>query len=224
MSGAADAAGAPDVETVRHWLSLTKTLDADRLVREFQRRLAERSVLDFLDGCLGPYLTQLGQHWSSGAARISHEHFATECVTEFLQARWRPLSEARSGADAGSIVLATPPGERHVLGLHMAAWVVALAELRVVFLGADTPMEEIAFAVRQHRARGVVLSVSAAYRGDLHRELKELTAGLTPEVPVVVGGAGARLRWKGARVLNGLSDLQDWARQRHLEYILQQTQ
>lgn len=61
-------------------------------------------------------------------------------------------------------------GERHSLGLQMAAFMLALSNVRVVYLGADLLAIEIAEAVTQHAARAVVLSAAAGV--DLERPKK----------------------------------------------------
>jgi methylmalonyl-CoA mutase cobalamin-binding subunit len=108
-------------------------------------------------------------------------------------------------------VLATPPGEPHALGLHMAAWVIALAGAHVVFLGANTPMAEVAFAVERHSAQGIVLSAAAGYSGDLAAEMKDLLARLPRPVKIVLGGAGARAAGLHDRNMNRFQDLFAWA-------------
>ena len=170
-----------DQQVVKGWIELTRSLDGDALTRGFYRQLAELPAL---------------------------EHFASERAHEFLSAQWRPLSELAQSPARVRVVLATPPGERHVLGLHMAAWVVARAGAHVAFLGGDTPMVELAFAARQCRAQGVVLSVAAGYHGDLRRELEELRARLPSPVQVALGGEGTV---PVPQRLNGFKALSDWS-------------
>lgn len=197
-------------QAIERWLSLTRELDAVTLAKELELCLAGMPVISFLERYIGPYLAEVGERWARGELRISQEHFASERTREFLCARWRALAEASAG-DAVNVVLATPPGEHHVLGLHMAAWVIALAGGRIVFLGADTPMSEIGFAVDRHAASAVVLSVAAGYGGDLAAHLEELSGALPPQVPWVIGGSGAVGRTADpGHILNRFSGLAAW--------------
>ena len=177
---------------------------------DFRRALAEMSALEFLSRRMGPYLAAMGEAWAQGALRVSHEHFASERAREFLNAQWRGLGSAARAAR--SVVLATPPGEEHALGLHMAAWVIALAGVRVVFLGASTPMAEVAFAVERFGASGAVLSVAAGYAGDLRAHLDELRRLLPVGVAVAVGGHGSCGLEPGEQIMNNFFDLFEWAR------------
>jgi methanogenic corrinoid protein MtbC1 len=192
------------------WLELSRHMDGEGLSGEFHRSLAEMPALSFLERRMGPYLQAMGEQWARGLLRVSHEHFASERVREFLTAQWRGANDGQRSRSA-TAVLATPPGERHALGLHMAAWVVALAGVHVVFIGADTPVAEVAFAAERYAARGVVLSVAAGFAGDLEALLKELGGLLPANVSVAVGGDGSDKSVHSALRLNGFRGLFDWA-------------
>jgi MerR family transcriptional regulator, light-induced transcriptional regulator len=198
-----------DPAVLARWLELTRDMDGEGLTSEFQRSLAVMPVMHFLEQRMGPYLHEMGEQWARGLLRVSQEHYASEKAREFLNAQWRGANEGnRSGRAA---VLATPPGEPHTLGLHMAAWVTALAGVHVVFLGANTPMAEVAFAVERHAAQGVVLSVAAGYDGDLRAELDDLEGRLPRPVSIALGGAGTRGVGRDDQDMNRFSALFEWA-------------
>jgi MerR family transcriptional regulator, light-induced transcriptional regulator len=209
MPAAPDPNG--DAAVVERWLELTHALDGDGLMGEFHRSLAEMAAIPLLERRVAPYLRELGEAWARGYLRVSHEHYASERVREFLSAQWRQANEGQRAGQV-SAVLATPSGEQHVLGLHMAAWVIALAGVHVVFLGADTPWGEVVFAAERHAARGVALSVAAGYAGDLEAGLATLCVALPRDVRLVLGGAGSDgVRLFGQNV-NRFEDLFNWAR------------
>jgi DNA-binding transcriptional MerR regulator/methylmalonyl-CoA mutase cobalamin-binding subunit len=200
-----------EAQRIEDWLQLTRQMDGDALTGEFHRCLAELPAIDFLERCMGPYLIELGARWERGEVQVFEEHLASERAREFLSAHWRRLTESTRRSTRPLVILATPTGERHVLGLHMAAWVVALAGVHVEFLGADTPLSEVALAVARYDAQGVVLSVAAGYARNLPRELLELRSQLSPRVSVVIGGAGSRDLDLAARRLNGFAELFTWS-------------
>lgn len=199
-----------DARVVERWLELTHALDGDGLVGEFHRSLAEMAAIPLLERRIGPYLRSVGEEWARGLLRVSHEHYASERVREFLSAQWRRANEGLRSGQVGA-VLATLSGDQHVLGLHMAAWVIALAGVHVVFLGADTPISEIVFAAEHHAARGVAVSVAAGYAGDLDGAMTALAAALPPGTRLVLGGAGTASVPKTANIVNRFEDLFDWA-------------
>ncbi len=200
-----------DPHIVERWVELTRELDGEGLTSEFHLCLAEMAAIDFLERRMAPYLAEIGERWARGELRVSQEHFASEQAREFLSTQWRRLAERVRGPGHASVVLATPPGEQHVLGLHMAAWVVARANARVVFLGADTPVVEVVFAAERYAADGIVLSAATGYAGDLQHHLAELVGRLPRHVSVAVGGGGSWNAGGPSRHMNGLYELLTWA-------------
>jgi len=112
------------------------------------------------------------------------------------------------------IVLASLPGERHSLGLHMAALVLATCHCRTVVLGTEVPTREIADVARELSARAVGISVSVATAGGpTSRKLRTLRELLPKRVAMLVGGEGARRSGPGVTLVRGLPALEIWARQ-----------
>jgi hypothetical protein len=106
-----------DERIVESWLELTRQSEGERLSHEFSRSMAEIGALEFLERRMGCYLRRVGDAWAAGELRVMHEHLASERAREFLAAQWRTLSERAARPNAPAVVMATPSGERHVLGL-----------------------------------------------------------------------------------------------------------
>lgn len=191
-------------------LDCVKRLDGEGLALELDRAWSDIGAMEFLSGCLGPFLRVLGERWERGDVEVGHEHFASEYVREFLSARWRPMS---ARADGPRIVCAALSGEEHVLGLHMAAVALSLAGARVVFLGANTPVEDVTFAVGDQAAHAVALSAALGVnRKALERDVKNLVHALPRDVRVVVGGAGFEPPPPDVKRIGELADLSAFMR------------
>ena len=191
-------------------LDCVKRLDGEGLVQELDRAWNDLGAMEFLSGCLGPFLRLLGEAWSRGDVEVGHEHFTSEYVREFLSMHWRPMSDRSEGP---RVVCATLSGEEHVLGLHMAAVALSLAGGRAVFLGANTRVQDVALAVRERDARAVALSAALGVnRKTLERDVKALLRALPREVPIVVGGAGFEPSPAGVRHQSELADFAKWVR------------
>jgi methanogenic corrinoid protein MtbC1 len=203
------AAPAEDVTT--QWLEYVKALDGAALDRNFQLAWAERGSLRFVEDRAGPFLTAIGEAWRSGQIDVYHEHFASERLRDFLVAHWRGPGQTNQGAQ---VVVGTLPGERHGLGLHMAAVVLASEGCRVTFLGTDTPLADIVSAAGQAQADAVLLSISSnADRARTSEQLRLLRNRLPDATELIVGGTGAPTSVDGARVLIEWGSLVTWARE-----------
>jgi methanogenic corrinoid protein MtbC1 len=202
---------------VERCIELVRRLDGEALVFEFERAWNDLGTMEFLSGCLGPFVRALGDCWSRGEVEVGNEHFASEHVREFLSTRWRALA---TRADGPRVVCAALPGEEHVLGLHMAAMVLALAGARVIFLGANTPIDDIVGAVIEQDAHAVALSSAlGANRRTLERDVKTLVRALPVAFPIVAGGAGFEPPPEGVVLRSELRDLVTWTRAFHASMI-----
>ena len=207
---AEDAHGAQNAANwLEQWLYLVATLDGDGLDQTFRRDHGLLGTMRFLNERGGPFLEAVGDAWAYGRLTVANEHFAAERFREFLSRTWGPIA----GDNTGPVALCvTMPGENHQLGLHMAAATVALAGLRVLFLGANMPPQDAAQAARLSGAVAVLVSVSRAIEPTaVRRQLYELRLALGDDIAIVVGGAGAPASYDTIVSPGSLDALADWA-------------
>jgi methanogenic corrinoid protein MtbC1 len=106
------------------------------------------------------------------------------------------------------VVCAALSGEEHVLGLHMAAMALCLAGARVIFLGANTPVDDVVFTVGEQAADAVALSAALGVnRKALERDVKKLVRALPRDVRVIAGGAGFEPPPPGVKLVGDFADL-----------------
>jgi methanogenic corrinoid protein MtbC1 len=199
---------ARDADVVERWLGHVARFEVRAFERELRLAVGELGGLPFLERLVGPFLVELGDRWARGALGVRHEHFASERLRELLASEWRPLSDSATGA---TVVCATPAGEQHALGLHMAAFALALQNARIVFLGADAPALEVVGAVEHHTAEAVVLSAAQGVdRARLEGEMATLLRELPARVPIVGGGRGFQPPPTGVLTVRNLFELVEW--------------
>jgi len=180
---------------VAELLDATRGFDRDRMLRMLRARWSRLGPLRFLDDVAGPFLVAIGAGWEDGEVRIRHEHFATECLSDFLREVRGPHQER---ADGPLVVAATLEGDRHEGGLLMATVLLAVRGWRVLHLGPDSPVAEIVELARTHPLDAVAISVSSAVpRARAARMIATLRRRLPRRVALWVGGAGAPPATKG---------------------------
>ena len=145
---------------------------------------------------LQPLLREVGERWHRGELAISQERMVSSTVRRHLGLVLETYDRSARRQD---IVFATLPGERHELGLLMAAIVCASRGFKTHYLGPDLPAPEIARFAREIGASIVALSVmSQEQLSEVPGQLQALVADLDPGAVVWVGGSAALLLDKAA--------------------------
>lgn len=190
---AATLLGTADVEPARspvgHLRAILAAVDVGDLEQvgvRLDQAFALVNVDEMLSAVLCPLLQEIGDRWATGAMTVADEHLVSEAVRSRLG---HLLADAGGGVH-GVAVLTCAPGERHELGLMMAAIALRRDGWKIVYLGADTPFRDAAALAERVGARIVCVSVAAPARmTPLVRELER--SGLPAGVSLVLGGAGA---------------------------------
>lgn len=135
-----------------------------------------------------PLARQIGERWADDRLCIASEHLGTGLLRSLLGSALVPTAASLVGP---RIVFATLAGERHEMGLLMAALTAMGAGANPIYLGADLPVEDALGAVRRARAAALALSVVSTPDVRVAGALAALREGLAAEVYLWVGGAGS---------------------------------
>ena len=131
-----------------------------------------------------PLLKTLGTRWESAEGSIAEEHFFGAYLRNKLGARFHHHPTSLEGP---VIVAACIPGEQHEIGLMLFCLSALTHGYRIVYLGADTPLDEIVIPVERSESHAVLLSGSVEPQPlTLAEQLPALVSHLN--VPVFIGG------------------------------------
>jgi MerR family transcriptional regulator, light-induced transcriptional regulator len=119
-----------------------KSYDYQTMDQVYYDEWYRKGPLNFVRHFISPLIDQLGRSWELGELSVSQEHFASEGLNDFLGSMWRQVQQT-STKKQGNCVLTTLPGEDHGLGLQMAGVITAITGRENIFLGTNTPYEEI---------------------------------------------------------------------------------
>ena len=160
------------------------TFDEHRAHAALDRLFLSVVLEKALEDAILPELRSIGDRWAAGELTVAQEHFAANLI------RGRLLGLAR-GWDQGRgprAVLACLPGELHDIGLVCFGLALRKKGWRILYLGQDTPLETVAFALKRSRAKVLVaLSIERRRFTVVADEL----AQFAERGVVAVGGAGA---------------------------------
>ena len=170
-------------------LALCIALDSQGLEVNLRRSLHLHGMPVFLESIAAPLLRQLGDLWHTGRLKPAQEHLGTATVERVVIAAMAGIPAVPG---APRIVLSTLPGERHGVGVLLAAGLAVAEGWQVTYLGPDLPPAEIARTAEQVGAAAVGISVIFLVDAErTARELRVLRSALPAEVQLLVGGGGA---------------------------------
>lgn len=152
----------------------------------FARVDAETAIFEVMQ----PASVNLGELWAQGKCSVAAEHLATGVFVHRLRKLLEAAEPRRS--PYAPVIAACFPDEYHQLGALMLSYLLARNGVRVSFLGAALPLEDLAGACDVVRPAAVLLSVTRreiykAYRKPLLAVLRN--RGKAERY--IVGGQGA---------------------------------
>lgn len=201
--GEVEAEVSPLVDAIR-------AFDRVTLERDLHRAYHTEGALRFFDRHLGPLLRLVGDRWAAGELEVRHEQFASEVSCALLR-DWRLAARP---VDTPGLLCALLDGERHAIGLHMAALTASIHAVPTWVLTAPTPVDRIAARAAALGCRAVALSISVSSAGPATTAaVRALRGSLAKNIALLAGGAGARRAAcdvSGVEVLDDCAALDRW--------------
>ncbi|MCP3867806.1 MAG: MerR family transcriptional regulator [Gammaproteobacteria bacterium] len=130
-----------------------------------------------------PMLSELGSSWESRDTGIAEEHFYANWLRNRLAARFHHATGQATGA---RIVCACLPGSYHDIGLILFSISALARGYRVLFLGANVPLDVFPAVVKRSGSKGIVLSSRTLIEEPMQIQIEELLDRL--DIPVLLGG------------------------------------
>jgi methanogenic corrinoid protein MtbC1 len=191
---------APQDDFVTRVLEQLQRFDHAAVRRLFGDAVVGLGVRRFLYQAALPLVHQVGARWADRELSIAEEHLLTGILRNLLASLMH--SRARHGRP---LVLATPAGERHEIGLLLVALLALDAGVNVSYLGVDLPAADIVTAAARAQASVVGLSVVVGKnRARARAEASAIQATLPTDVELWLGGADAANVAAGVQDFRGL--------------------
>ena len=157
----------------QRFLTAIEMFDENKLDTVYNEALSLYPIDLVSSQILRPLLTQLGVRWVDREAGIAEEHFFTSYLRNKVGARMHHTSGKTKGS---RLLMACLPGEFHELGSLLFGLSAMTRGYRILFLGADLPLDQIKSVVEKTDIDSVVLTaVTVNVRGNLAREQSHRT-------------------------------------------------
>jgi len=187
-SVANEADGGPDAGQWKDYLNTMMgaiiSFDEDRLEEIYNEALSLYPIGVVTRKLLTPLLIELGLRWEGGEGSIAEEHFFAFYLRNKLGARYHHRGRGNRGP---LLLVAGLPGEHHEIGLLLFALAAHEAGFRVLPLGANMPLSDLAPVARAKHCDAIVLSGAIEpSKETLGRDLPKLVREV--RAPVLIGG------------------------------------
>ena len=136
-----DKPEAKDAVLINQLIEGMIALDKERIIHVLQRGTEETPLMDFFVKIVFPFLSRVGNLWSSESINPAQEHFASNIIKRFLIDRIEHLPEPKE--DAAMFLLFLPEGDWHELSLLVAEYVLKETGHKVMYLGSSVPDKDI---------------------------------------------------------------------------------
>jgi DNA-binding transcriptional MerR regulator len=170
---------------IKQVLAALLQFNAPEVQRLLAIQLSALGPVRFASDYVVPLLREIGERWANGSLPIASEHIASGFLRSMLGSALRPDVASLMGR---RIVFATLAGERHELGLQMAALTAMGAGATPIYLGTELPIEELLLAVERTNASALALSFATIDGAGTARTVGALRAELAPDVQLWIGG------------------------------------
>ena len=157
---------------IEDYLAAVLRFDVQRAEAILTRTAAIVPALKLTLEVLVPLMRRVGESWKEGELKIPHEHIISGQLRSLLGTLMRHVEPVVA---APRILVTTPPNHLHEFGAIIGAFIAASRGFEPIYLGANTPFEDISDAATQSGSAFILLSVA---RKCSATELESLTAGL----------------------------------------------
>jgi DNA-binding transcriptional MerR regulator len=164
---------------------LVYELPSDQIGLEMRSQLERMGLVDFIHQYAVPLLQVLDHSWASGQVSIAREHLISDQMENLL----RPELTGNTRGEKPSILFLTLSGERHKLGLLLAAVLFEQAGVTAIWLSEELPLSETPVLAADLGASCVALSFSGHYTTrQAKQDLSSLRRDLDPAIKIIAGG------------------------------------
>jgi len=167
-------------------IEAVKAYDGKELETILLKASSKFSQPVLIENLIIPLVYKIGELWHEGIIRIANEHLATAVIRSFLA---NLIEQNKASENAPLLISATPRGQDHEIGAMIVGVTAAPLGWKVIYLGPNLPVEEIAAVADSLEAKAVALSI--VYPGDdqqLKSDLQNLKRILPQNISIIIGG------------------------------------
>lgn len=161
-----------------------------------------------------PVLVRTGLMWAFDGLAPANEHFISNLFRQKLFTAIDALPPSKSGSDSWLLFL--PENEFHELGLLLAYYLIRLSGCKVIYLGANVPIQSIITASKDICCDNLLLFLVHGYKEpEVRNYFTDLSTHFKERNIYVAGDQQFFSRFKKPKNINFLSSVEELEQQLH---------
>ena len=173
-------------DNVDYFIRLLLDLEEESICLEFERLAKEKGIEKMYLNTMIPLLEKIGELWQVNTISVSHEHFFSNLLRDFLISEISTLTPAH--VPAAKVVLFLHEDEQHELSLLFYHYFLKKRNFECYYLGRQVPMNDLQSFVVQMKPDFLVSSMIASISSKNMARIFSEIATFFPLDKVVVGG------------------------------------
>lgn len=161
----------------------------DQLLDLISKKRKRLKPLNFLNHFMIPLIAEMVHQVGRGSLSIAQEHILSSIIKENLAL---VRSQAEKSRSKVRLVMASPEGDQHELGLLVASTLAAIQGVHVLYLGPHMPKRDFCEAcIRYHATHALLVTTVSKKEGakdDIFEFLHFLDRHLTKSTSILVAG------------------------------------
>jgi DNA-binding transcriptional MerR regulator len=156
-------------------LKLAMRFDWDSVEAKIKQKVNALSARSFIHDFVLPLLAAVGVEAGAGRFSVAQEHIISAFLKEKLFALKAKTARKKSKV---RLVLATPEGDFHELGILIAAVLASLAGAAVLYLGPSMPAKDLCDTCLRFNATHLLLSATVSKQEGAKSDLLQIVSFL----------------------------------------------
>lgn len=169
-------------ELIAHMIDL----DIDIFEQKLDHYILLKGIDKAINHIIFPFLQRIGILWLTNHVHPAQEHLVMNCIRQKLIVGIEGVVTHRQGGK--TVLLFLPEGEHHELGLLYVSYLMKTRGVKVFYLGADMPVEDIAFACQSKKPDYLYTHLTCIAGNFSFEKFLLQIAGGAPGIPFVVSG------------------------------------
>ncbi len=141
-----NTAEAQQERMINHLMHCMISLDGEGFEDFLDDYIINHGIDKTINYLIFPFLDKIGILWMTDHIRIAQEHLVSNIIRHKLIKGIHDVSNLQIGTK--TVIMFLPEGELHELGLLYVHYLLKIRGTRIIYLGANLPLDELEFAVK----------------------------------------------------------------------------